>query len=195
MLIDSLPTFDPSDLTDDRSTIFHFAVQNPDVEVTKMIFQKYSFTFNNVTNDTGMTVLHNAVALGPQNTIEFLLDKYLQVNQQCLEARTDVGDTLLHLACYFRDIQVVNIMYNTLFFSESNIDFDAQNDFGYMPLHLTFSNELSDTLAEQVLRMYPETIHIVDEENLHLLRWNCALGDIELLMCISEFIGLVQLSM
>ena len=80
MLIDSFPMFDPrdpSDLTDDRSIIFHFAVQNPDVEVTKMIFEKYSFTFNNSTNDTGMTVLHNAVALGPQNTIVFLLDKYL----------------------------------------------------------------------------------------------------------------------
>ena len=189
MLIDSIPTFDSSDLTDDRSTIFHFAVQNPDIEVTKIIFEKYSFTFNDVTNDTGITVLHNAVAFGPKNTIIFLLDKYLQVNQQCLEARTDVGDTLLHLACNFRDIQVVNIVYNTLFFSESNIDFDTQNDFGYMPLHLTFSNELSDTLAEQVLRMYPETIHIVDEDNLHMLHWACALGDINLVKCISEFIS------
>ena len=77
MLIDSFPMFDPSDLTDDRSTIFHFAVQNPDVQVTKMIFEKHNFTFNNSTNDTGMTMLHNAVALGPQNTIVFLLDKYL----------------------------------------------------------------------------------------------------------------------
>ena len=37
--------------------------------------------------------------------------------------------------------------------------------------------------------MYPETIHIVDEENLHMLHWACALGDISLVQCISEFIS------
>ena len=52
------------------STIFHFAVQNPDAQVPKLVFER--FQFEDVANDHRYTLFHFAARFGAEDTLEYL---------------------------------------------------------------------------------------------------------------------------
>ena len=53
-------------------TIFQFAVQNPDPQVPKLIFDR--FQFEDVPDDDGWTIFHYAARFGANETIEYLME-------------------------------------------------------------------------------------------------------------------------
>lgn len=178
MIIDCMPRFDPTDLTDDGSTIFHFAVQHQDIQVTKLILGQ--FRFENARNDSGMTVFHTAVTFAPKETIEYLIQSRINFGID-IETRTDIGDTILHLACHFRNFEVVLIVSNALAAIGSVIDFDTPNEFGTTPLESSFFNKTMYDLPTALLKMFPDIIDILDHDNLHMLHYACIYNNFELL--------------
>ena len=71
-------------------------------------------------------MLHSAVVYGPKETIEFLIESRhtLGIN---IEERTNDGRTILHIACWKRDIEFVDLVHNALEEINSDNDFDTRN--------------------------------------------------------------------
>ena len=111
LLVKHQPTFDASLRTNDGHTIFHCAVSNSDPQVPKLMLD--TFRFEDIRTNLGGTMLHHAVFFGPKESIEFLIESRDKFGIN-LEARTNNGQTILHLACVKRDIEIVNLVYNAL---------------------------------------------------------------------------------
>ena len=111
LLIKHTPTFDATSKTNMGTTIFHFACRNSDLQVVKLILD--TFRFEDIRDEYGLTMLHNAVALGPKETTEFLIESRHKLGIN-IEERTTERLTILHLACWYRQIEIVYLVHNGL---------------------------------------------------------------------------------
>jgi len=100
LLLKHAPTFDATTKTKNGETIFHLAVYNPNHQVPKLILDM--FRFEDIRDNNGRTMIHNAVAFGSQETIQFLLESKQKIAFN-LEARTTMGNTILHVACWKKE--------------------------------------------------------------------------------------------
>ena len=89
-------------------------------------------------------MLHHAVFCGPKETIEFLIESRHKFGIN-LEERTSGGLTILHFACWQRDISIVNFVHNQLEKFNIDIDFDTLNldsNYGQVtPIHYACANK------------------------------------------------------
>ena len=182
LLVQHTPTFDPTSITNKDYTIFHLAVNNEDPQVPKLILG--TFKFEDIRAEHGWTMIHHAVAFGPKETIEFLLESSQQMGFN-LEERNNFGNTVLHLTCSKRDIEIVDLVFNALAEMNSDIDFDAQNFHQSTPLHRACKNMNSD-VAIQLLQRFPEKIHDLGYQGYHVLHYAGRYGHVELLKYIFE---------
>ena len=157
LLLRHLPTFDSTSRNDLGQTIFRLATVNPDPQVLKLILK--TFSFEDIRDDSSWTMIHAAVANGPKDTIQFLLESRPRIGFN-LEARDVNDDTILHLACQRRDIQIVDLVYKALEEINSDINFDTQQIDQGTPLHSACRNPKSD-VAVQLLQRFPQKIHVL----------------------------------
>ena len=183
MLIKHFESFEPTSVSSYGQTIFHMAAQQPDHRVPKLILD--TFKFETIRDNSGGTIIHYAVVFGPKETIQFLLESHQKIGFN-LEARTEVGDTILHLACEYRDIEIVDFVFNALEAINSDIDFDTtQNDNGEFPLHCACVNKDSD-VAMQLFERFPQKINTLDHIGCNWLHHACWFGHLKLIKWIAE---------
>ena len=177
LLIKHLPGLDETYKTKDGETIFHFAVRNPDSQVPKLILD--TFRFENIRDEYGYTILHDAVQFGVKETIEFLIESRhkFKIN---IEERTNYGRTILHIACWHRDIEIVDLVLKALEQINSGINFDTQDVQQNTPLHLACMNKTS-AVAIQLLKRFPNKINVLGQNGMHVLHWASQSGNLELL--------------
>ena len=127
-------------------------------------------------------MLHEAVVYGPKETIEFLIElrEKFEIN---LEERTNNGETILHLACWKRDIEIVDLIHIALEKFNIDINFDTSDNNQSTPLHYACMNKTSD-VAICLLERFPEKINILAQNNWHVLHYSCQYGHLELLKYI-----------
>ena len=101
-----------------------------------------------------------------------------------LEARSNLGSTILHFACWKRDIEIVDLVYKALEEINSDIDLDTQNNRQETPLHAACGNPNSD-VAIQLLQRFPQKINISGPFGNHILHIVCKFGHLELLKYIT----------
>ena len=180
LLIKHTPTFDATSKTNHGLTIFHLAVINSDPQVAKLILD--TLRFEDIRDELGLTMLHHAVVRGPKETIEFLMEssQKLEIN---IEERTNDGRTILHIACWKRDIEFVDLVHNALEEINSDIDFDTQTEDLVTPLHAACMNETSD-VAIHYLQRFPDKINVSGPYETHVLHYACEYGHVELLKYI-----------
>ena len=183
LLVKHQPTFDASLRTNDGHTIFHCAVSNSDPQVPKLMLD--TFRFEDIRTNLGGTMLHHAVFFGPKESIEFLIESRDKFGIN-LEARTNNGQTILHLACVKRDIEIVNLVYNALEENDYNIDFDTQNENHLTPFHYACMNSNTSDVAIHLLRRFPDKINILGPAGMHILHLACQYGLLDLLKFIVE---------
>ena len=180
LLIKHLPNFEASSGTNDGKTIFHHAVENSDLQVLKLILE--TFRFEDVSNKDGWKMLHDAVAFGPKATIQYLMESRRELGMN-IEDRLYDGRTILHLACSFRDIEIVDLVYNALEEINSDINFDTRNEDQATPLHFACKNKTSG-VAIHLLQRFPDKIHVLGIHGIHLLHFACRYGHLELVKYI-----------
>ena len=177
LLIKQLATFDASSRNDLYQTIYHLAVCNPDPQVPKLILD--TFRYEDFRDNDEWTMIHTAVLHGPKETIQFLLESRQKIGLN-LEARTNKGSTILHLACWKRDIEIVDIVSNGLQEISSDIDFDTLDNSGESPLHDACLNKDSD-VAIHLLKRFPQRLNVLDGDGWHVLHFTCRNGHLTLL--------------
>jgi len=162
-------------------TIFHLAVYNPDPQVPKLILDM--FKYEDVRDNKGGTMIHHAVVGGPKETIQFLLESRQKIGFN-LEARSEEGLTILHYACWKRDIEIVDLVFKALEEINSEIDFDTRQNVQATPLHAACMNPKSD-VAIQLLQRFPQKINTSEPFGRHILHIACKFGHLELLKYIT----------
>ena len=181
LLLKHLPTFDATSRNDNSQTIFHRAVHNPDPQVPKLMLDM--FKYEDIRDIKGGTMIHHAVVFGPKETIQFLLESRQKIGFN-LEARSDEGLTILHYACWKRDIGIVDLVFKALEEINSEIDFDTRENIHATPLHAAVKNTKSD-VAIQLLQRFPQKINILGLFGEHILHVVCEFGHLELLKHIA----------
>ena len=177
LLIKHNQTFDPTSRTQKGNTIFHHAVQNSNLQVLELILD--AFRFDDVRNEYGWKILHVAAEHGTKETIEFLIKSRHKLGIN-IEERTTKGSTILHLACWCRDMEIVNLVLKALQGINSNIDFDTQNEDQETPLHYACKNKSSD-VALRLLQRFPNKIHVLGVNGISVLHYACQYGHLKLL--------------
>ena len=131
--------------TNEGLTIFHLAVHNSDPQVAKLILD--TFRFEDI-RWAGWTILHTAVAYGPKETIQYLIESRhkLGINLEERTPQYDRNDTILHTACFYRDIEavdeIVDLVRKALEEINSDIDyFNTQNEYEETPELIKSSRE------------------------------------------------------
>ena len=185
LLLKHQPTFK----TNSRGqTIFHLAAYNEYPQVLKLILD--TFRFEDVRDNDGWTMIHQSVAVGPKETIQFLLESRQKIGFN-LEARTKEGDTILHIACLKRDIEIVDLVFKALEDINSDIGFETRNYHQHTPLHYACRNQKSrlyctkPEVAIQLLERFPQKICILGQNDAHILHYACELGHLELIKYIT----------
>ena len=180
LLIKHIPRLDETIKTKQGETIFHFAVNNSDPQVPKLILDM--FRFENLRDENGWTILHEAVAYGAKETIEFLIESRhkLKIN---IGERTNCGGTILHNACRNRDIEIVDLVLKALEQTKSDINLDTQNNAQETPLHYACVNKTSN-VAINLLNRFPNKINVLGRYGMHVLHYTCQKGNLELLKYI-----------
>ena len=120
LLLMHAPTLDATARTNKGETIFHLAAGNSDPHVLKWALD--NFKFQDLQDENGGRMIHNAVAFGPRETIQFLLESREKIGFN-LEERAIQGETVLHLACEKRDIEIVDLVFEALEKIGSEIEF------------------------------------------------------------------------
>ena len=176
-LTKAIPTFDSTSKACSGEVIFNLAVENPDPEVPKLIFNLYKF--KDFKSRKGYRMIHNAVACGPKETIQYLLEssKIIGIN---IEERTDSGSTILHQACGKRDIEIVDLVLKSLEAINSDIDMNTQDNEQMTPLHYACRKKNS-AVAMILLKRYPQNINVLGQNGRHVLHTVCKTGNMELL--------------
>ena len=173
LLINHLPTFEASSGTNVGKTIFHFAVENSDLQVLKLILD--TFRFEDVSNEDGWKMLHVAVAFGPKETIQYLMESRQELGIN-IEDRTNNGRTILHLACSFRDIEIAHLVHDALEDINSNIGFNTHCDDGqHTPLRYAIMRTTND-LAIHLFQRFPDKFNFLGHHGIHLLYFACIRG-------------------
>ena len=126
-----MPAFDTTTKTKKGWTIFHVAAENSDPQVAKLILNK--FKFEDTRDDFGWTIIHRAVAYGQKETIALLIDSRHKIGIN-IEAQTNKDSTILHFACQYRHIEIVDLVQKALEEINSPIDFDTRNQSQKTPL-------------------------------------------------------------
>ena len=176
LLIKSMPAFDATSGTKTKgSTIFHLASSNSNPQVVKLILD--TIKFENTRDNFGRTMLHSAVKFGPKETIGFLIDSRHKFGINIKEQTND-GKTILHLACQYRNIEIVDLVQKGLEEIDSDIDFG-------IPLHFACVNKTPD-VAIHILKRFPDKINVLGWNDLHVLHLACEFGHLELLKYIFQ---------
>ena len=158
------------------------AVCNSDPQVLNLILN--NIRFDNIRGEDGWTMLHNAVAFGPKETIKFLLESRQQFGFN-LEERTNSGSTVLHLACRQLNIEIVDLVFKALEEVNTDINFDTEDFYQRSPLHFACRNSKSD-VAIRLLQRFPEKINILSNYGYHILHFASRFGHLELMKYILE---------
>ena len=149
LLIQHLSAFDATSRNDNGQTIFHRAGHNRYPQVLKLVLD--TFKFEDTRDRFGRTMIHEAVKFGPKETIQFLLDSRQKIGFN-LEAKTGkVGQTILHLACSYKDIEIVDLVVRALEETNIDIDFDTRNFQECTAVHCACMNETSDVAIKLLL--------------------------------------------
>ena len=93
------------------------------------------------------------------------------------------GHTILHIACAYRDIEIIDLVFDALEKVNSDIDFDTRAE-GALPMHHSCMNKNS-AAAIHLLRRYPEKINVLNNdwfhEGWHVLHYACAYGHLKVI--------------
>jgi|GEM_PF-1952451 len=112
--------------TDTGNTALHYAVQNGQIEIAKLLLQMGMDI--NAPNNQGQSPLHCAASANQPKSIKFLLEKGANVN-----ARDLAGNTALHYAVQNDQIEIAKLLLQT------GMDINAPNNQGESPLHFATS--------------------------------------------------------
>ena len=96
-----------------------------------------------------------------------------------------MGETILHHACLERDIDIVDLVFKELKEVNSDIDFETQNIHGETPIQYTYKAPNTNAAIE-LLKRFPQKIHVLCPNNSHVLHEACASGHLELVKYIDE---------
>ena len=179
LLIKHTPTFDATSRTNKGWTIFYNAVKNSDPQIPKLILD--TFRFEDIRDDNGWTMLHHAVAHGQKETIEFLMESRQKLGIN-IEEITNGAWTILHIACGYRDMEIVHLVHNRLEEINSGIDFNTRNHRQEAPFH-TACYKKSD-VAICLLQRFPEQIDVLGFQGCHVLHYACRNGHLQMLKFI-----------
>ena len=183
LLIKFMPAFDATSGTKTKgSTIFHLAASNSDPQVAKLILNK--FKFEDTRDDFGWTMIHRAVAYGQKETIELLIDSRHKIGIN-IEAQTNKDSTILHFACQYRHIEIVDLVQKALEEINSDIDFDTRNQSQNTPVHFACFNKTSD-VAIHLFKRFPDKINVLAQYDRHVLHLACEVGHLDLLKYICQ---------
>ena len=182
LLIKHLSNYDATENSEDLLRIFNSAISNSDPQVLKLILD--TFRFENIRDKNGWTMIHHAVFYGPEDQIQFLLESRQKIGFD-LEAISDLGNTVLHLACLKRDIGIVDLIFNALQDINSEIGFDTQNIDQSTPLHYACKTPSSD-VAIKLLERFPEKVHVLGFQGNRVLHYACQSGHVKLLKYILD---------
>ena len=188
LLIKHTPTFDATSRTNEGETIFHFAVQNSDPQIPKLILD--TFRFEDIRDEEGWTMLHDAVAHGEKETIEFLIESRHKLGIN-IEAKTNNGKTILHVACRHKDIKVVNLIDEALEEINSDIGFDTRCENQLTPLHYAIMNKTSD-VAIRLLETFPDDFNVLAQYGTHVLHFVCHHGHLNLLKHMFDYPNIID---
>ena len=179
--------FDPTLKTKDGRTIFHFAAMNENCDVAKLICSK--FKFDNCPDEEGLTPLYTALAMfAPIETVKFLLESR-HVFGIDLDTRTrKTQGTILHFACLYRDIEIIDLIYKELQSANSSIDFDTRNNDLKTPLQCAYENTDYIDTAVNLLQMFPGKVNAPDNLNngMNMVHFVCEEGNLELLKALHQ---------
>ena len=121
-------------------------------------------------DSVGWTIIHYAVAYGPTETIQFLLESRQKLGFN-LEARTNNGSTILHLACQNRDdIEIIDLVFRALEEINSGIDFETRDNDERTPIHSACMKRKPD-VAIELLQRYPQMINVLGFNGKHMLHY------------------------
>ena len=179
-LIEKLPDFDSLLQTKDGWTIFHYAVESADPQVPRLVLN--TFRFEDLRDEDGRTMIHDAIASGPKETVQFLLESSQRIGFDAV-ARDKDGSTILHVACRYRNIDIVNLVTQAFEAMKSGIDFNTPNSKQSTPLHFACINTTSD-LAIHLLQRFPQRINEMGAHGMHILHYTCGSGNLDLLKYI-----------
>lgn len=181
LLIKHTPTFDATSKTNDKLgwTIFHFAVRNPDPQVPKLILDTYKFEDVIARTTQGSTMFHSAVSKGPIDTILYLIENRQKLGIN-IEDGPNAGWTILHIACKFSSIQVIDIVIKELEDIGSSIDLGTPNEKQITPLHFACAHNTSDVVIH-LLQRFPEKINLLGKWGMHVVHYACQYGRLVLL--------------
>ena len=189
MLTKNMPTFNAKSRTIAGETIFHMAVENDDPRVLQLMLDTYRF--ENIKDENGWTILHTAAYCGPKNTLLLLLELLQKIGLN-IDERTNKGGTVLHIACKYREIEIVDLVFNVLEKSNSAINFDTPDNWLEKPLHYACQNIDFDT-AIQLLARNPERLNDLGRElgrirwaRWHVVHYACYYENLDLLRYVSE---------
>ena len=175
-------------------TIFHFAAENSDVQVLKLILD--TFKFEDLRDKHGYTMLLCAVESGPKETIEFLLESRHKIGFNT-EDRTSSGKTILHIACEQRDIEVIDPILKYIEDNNIDIDLDTGDDIGHTPLHFSLANKKNHfslwnkksnpAVPIHLLKRLPTSkINDLELHGMNLLHCASKVGNVEFLKSVFE---------
>ena len=102
-----------------------------------------------------------------------------------IEKRANNGNTILHFACQYRHIEIVDLVQKALEEINSPIDFDTRNQSQNTPLHLACLNKTSD-VAIHLLKRFPDKINVLALYDRHVLHYACEFGHLDLLKYICQ---------
>ena len=169
--------FNAEETTRYSETIFHLAAHNQDPQVLKTILN--TFLFEDKKDLDGWTMIHHAVQMGSNETLQFLLDLQQELGFN-LEERTDGGRTILHIACWCRDFEIVDLVIEALTKAGSDIDLGTQDDeFKYTPLQFASQNSRCSNVAIKLLEKFPQRIYDLGNYGQHILHFACKDGNLE----------------
>ena len=172
-------------------TIFHYLAFNEDHKVVKLILDTFRYKHKVVFTEDGIhfTMIQLAVAFGSKETIEFLLQSQQMIEFNIEERGGENSKTILHTACKKRDIEIVDLVIDSLEKIGSDINLDTLFPFSCTAFHDACMNKTSD-VAIQLLKRFPQKIHSLGTKDKHVLHYACMGQNLPLLEYIfgnSEF--------
>ena len=147
---------------DTGDTIFHIAAQNVNPRVLQIVLD--TIKFDNTRDKMGRTMLHSAVLYGTIETIKFLITSHRKIGFK-LEEKCQHESTILHLACWKRELDIIDLIYGALQDNKCQINFDTRTTadprgviMSVTPLHRSFYNKNPNVFINLTNR-YPDKIN------------------------------------
>ena len=179
LLIKNSPSFDAASTTKQNNTIFHFAVQNSDPQVIEVILDNFKLEDPAAGTRDGWKMIHHAVEFGKKETIEFLLNSEQKYGFST-EERALKGETMLHVACWMRDIEIIDLISKAFQKRKSDINFDTRDYCEHTCLHYTCANRNLD-VPTLLLKRFPQKVNLLCSEGRHFLHLASQTGCLEMI--------------